>query len=342
MIRIDGSLGEGGGQVLRTSLSLSMITGEALRIENIRAKRKKPGLMRQHLTAVRAAAEISRARVDGDVAGSTELEFKPGSIRHGDYHFTIGTAGSATLVLQTILSALLVTEGSSTIVIEGGTHNPLAPPFDFLDQAFLPLLRRMGAEAAVRLHRHGFFPAGGGKLGVEVSGSKLAPIDLTGAKKASSIQAKVIYACLGRSIAVREASVLRSRLGLGDEAVHIGEFPSAGPGNAVMVDVASEIAGAGTVREVFTAFGEKGVGAEKVAELAAGQALEYRESPAAVGRNLADQLLLPMALAGGGAFTALSPSLHCETNMAVIRAFLPGSFDVRESVPGSFVIEYKE
>src|SRR5688572_18441948 len=161
MIVIDGAAGEGGGQVLRTSLALSMISGQPFRIERIRAGRQKPGLMRQHLTAVLAATQICGAVVKGASAGSTELEFAPGAIRGSDLKIAIGTAGSTTLVLQTILPALLFAREPSRLVLEGGTHNPHAPSFEFLEQAFLPQLRRMGAAVSATLVRPGFYPAGG-------------------------------------------------------------------------------------------------------------------------------------------------------------------------------------
>src|SRR5688572_16449750 len=168
LITIDGSMGEGGGQVLRTSLALSLVTGKPFRIEKIRAGREKPGLLRQHLTAVNAAAAVGGAHVEGAALGSRELDFRPGPAKPGEYRFAVGTAGSATLVLQAVLPALLTARGASTLVLEGGTHNPFAPPFDFLDKAFLPLLRRMGARVEVALERPGFYPAGGGRFQVRV------------------------------------------------------------------------------------------------------------------------------------------------------------------------------
>ena len=150
MIRIDGSFGEGGGQILRTSLSLSLATGKAFRIEKVRAGRERPGLLRQHLTAVLAAAEVGGAEVQGATLGSTELTFSPGPIRAGEYRFSVGTAGSGTLVFQTVLPALMLASEPSRIAIEGGTHNIAAPPFDFLARTFLPLLEN-GAEGAITI-----------------------------------------------------------------------------------------------------------------------------------------------------------------------------------------------
>jgi RNA 3'-terminal phosphate cyclase (ATP) len=160
MIRIDGSSGEGGGQVLRSSLSLSLATGQSFRIENIRAKRERPGLLRQHLTAVLAASEVGGAKVEGAQLGSRNLTFVPGSVRPGNYRFMIGTAGSGTLVLQTILPALMMAPGPSHITIEGGTHNLQAPPFDFLGKVFLPIVNRLGPKNNRESEAVRFLPGG--------------------------------------------------------------------------------------------------------------------------------------------------------------------------------------
>jgi RNA 3'-terminal phosphate cyclase (ATP) len=164
MITIDGSYGEGGGQILRTSLALSLVTGKPFSINNIRAGRKKPGLMRQHLTAVNAAAEIGSAAIKGNRIGSQEFTFEPEMIKPGNFHFAIGSAGSCTLVFQTILPALIIAGGPSEIILEGGTHNPFAPPFDFLAKAFLPVINRMGPKVDAVLEKPGFYPAGGGRF----------------------------------------------------------------------------------------------------------------------------------------------------------------------------------
>src|SRR5947207_15592691 len=164
MITIDGSQGEGGGQILRTSLALSLVTGQPFCMERIRVRRQKPGLLRQHLTAVEAAKTVGCAEVEGAEMNSQTLEFRPGPVTPGNYRFAVGTAGSATLVLQTVLPSLLTASGKSTLTLEGGTHNPLAPPFDFLVGSFMPLIRRMGATVELDLKAPGFFPAGGGRF----------------------------------------------------------------------------------------------------------------------------------------------------------------------------------
>ncbi len=171
MITIDGSAGEGGGQVLRTALGLSLVTGRSFQINNIRGKRKKPGLLRQHLTAVLAAGEIGQASVSEAAIKSATLCFEPGTIKPGNYHFSIGTAGSCVLVFQAIMPALLMASSPSKITLEGGTHNPFAPSFDYLKGTLLPLLQKMGADVVAELDRPGFYPAGGGKMTITVKPS---------------------------------------------------------------------------------------------------------------------------------------------------------------------------
>jgi RNA 3'-terminal phosphate cyclase (ATP) len=162
MITIDGSQGEGGGQILRTSLALSLVTSQPFRIERIRSKRRRPGLLNQHLIAVEAAKTVGCAEVEGAALSSQTLEFRPGPVTPGKYRFAVGTAGSATLLLQTVHPARLTASGHSTLTLEDGTHNPMAPPFDFLARCFMPLIHRMGPSVELELRRHGFFPAGGG------------------------------------------------------------------------------------------------------------------------------------------------------------------------------------
>lgn len=319
MITIDGSQGEGGGQILRSALALSLVTGKPFRIGNIRARRKKPGLMRQHLTAVNAAAEVGAAQVSGNAIGSRELAFAPTALRSGRYHFAVGTAGSCTLVLQTVLPALILADGPSEILLEGGTHNPNAPPFDFLAGAFLPLLNRMGPSVTAVLERPGFYPAGGGRIRVKVTPSlELLPLHLIQRGKVLTQTATAIVARLPRSIAEREIAVVREKLTWGEDCLGVMEEPdSSGPGNVLVLAVASEF-----VTEIFTGFGELGVSAETVAGRTVKEVREYLASGVPVGRHLADQLLLPLALAGGGAFRTLAPTAHTITNIEVLRLFL--------------------
>src|SRR5437762_121940 len=179
MLTIDGSFGEGGGQIIRTSLALSLITGTPFRIYNVRARRAKPGLQRQHLTAVNAAAEVGNAQVDGAQVGAREFTFRPGKVQPGAYTFDIGTAGSTTLVLQAILPPLMCAAEPSLVVLRGGTHNVHAPPYEFLARTFLPLIARMGPRVHVELVRYGFYPPGGGQFNVYIEpAAHLTPLEL--------------------------------------------------------------------------------------------------------------------------------------------------------------------
>jgi RNA 3'-terminal phosphate cyclase (ATP) len=320
-LRIDGAEGEGGGQVVRTALGLSLLTGRRIRLVNIRARRERPGLLRQHLTAVEAAARIGDARVEGARLGSAELDFAPRGIRPGDYSFDVGSAGSVTLVLQTVLPALLSAEAPSRLTLLGGTHNPLAPPFDFLARAFVPAIARMGARVRLELLRHGFFPAGGGEIRAEVHPSPLAPLQLLQRGRILRRRAEAVVSNLPLSIAERELRVV----GWDDAAARPVE--SAGPGNVVMLLAESEHA-----TELVTGFGRKGVPAERVAERALAEMERYLAADVPVGEHLADQLLIPMAVAGGGSFRTLPFSSHATTNAALIERFLPVRFAVSGGV----------
>lgn len=335
MIEIDGSEGEGGGQILRSALSLSMITGRPFRIFEIRAGRDRSGLMRQHRTAVLAAQEISDAEVIGAAAGSSELTFKPKAIKPGDYTFTIGTAGSTTLVVQTLLPALMTAPGPSTIVLEGGTHNMKSPPFDFLDSCFLPQLRRMGADVTATLTRPGFYPAGGGSIALAVpGGADLSSIEIPDRGERTGAYARAVVANLSPGIARRELDVVSRRLGWPEESLHIvedGRTP--GPGNVLMLTLEFE-----HVTELFSGFGQIGVKAEAVAERTVKELRRYLKREVAVGPYLADQLLLPMALAGGGRFTTTAPSQHTVTNAGVIQRFLPVRIDWEETDEGVWTV----
>jgi RNA 3'-terminal phosphate cyclase (ATP) len=319
MITIDGSFGEGGGQILRTSLGLSLVTGKPFRIENIRARRKTPGLLRQHLTAVNAAARIGSAEITGASIGSQHLTFTPQTIAPGQYTFAVGTAGSATLVLQTVLPALLLADGASTLTLEGGTHNPNAPPFDFIQKSFLPLLNRMGPKVAAKIERHGFYPAGGGRFQIDIEPrDTLARLDLPERGTVLVRSARALVANLPQSIAERELAVVSHKLSWENEWLEAQLVDdSRGPGNVVMIEIESE-----HVTEIFTGFGERGVRAEAVAEKAVKDARQYLALDAAVGECLADQLLVPLALAGGGSFTTVRLSRHATTNIEIIRKFL--------------------
>jgi RNA 3'-terminal phosphate cyclase (ATP) len=320
MLTIDGSMGEGGGQVLRTSLAFSLLGGAPFCITNIRAARARPGLMRQHLVAVRAAAEISDATVSGAELGSRELVFRPKGVRAGDYTFSIGGAGSTTLVFQTVLYPLLLGASSpSTVTLEGGTHNPMAPPVTFLETTFLPLLARMGARVDVAFERYGFYPAGGGRWKATIfPASSLQRLELLERGKLLGRSARAVVAQIPGAVAIRELDTLARALDWDRAWCRPTSVDNAhGPGNALHAFVESE-----HVTEVFTAFGERGVRAEAVAASLANEVSRYLSSDVPVGEHLADKLLLPMVLGSGGVFRTLSPSLHCRTQMDLARLFL--------------------
>lgn len=340
MIEIDGSVGEGGGQILRTSLALSMCTGQPFALNKIRAGRAKPGLMRQHLTCVNAAAEICGAEIEGAELNSTSLAFRPGQVRAGDYTFNVGTAGSCTLVLQTVWPALMMADGPSRLKLCGGTHNPMAPPFHFLERSYAPLLHRLGAKAELQLRRLGFYPAGGGEIEATIWPAKgqLQAFDVNDRGAKVEGYAECFAPALPRSVARRELEQLGASLGWSPEQLR--EAPSRqneGPGNALLVTLAYE-----NVTEVVTAFGEKGVSAEQVAREVVREVRAYQASDAALGPHLADQWAMPLAMAvnqrgGAASYTCTELTPHATTNFDVIARFLRVKFTT-EPAQGGFSV----
>jgi RNA 3'-terminal phosphate cyclase (ATP) len=318
VIIIDGSKGEGGGQVLRTSLARSLATGTPFRINHIRAARPRPGLLRQHLTAVQAAAAIGRARVDGDAIGSLTLTFTPGAVQAGDYAFSVGTAGSATLVLQTILPPLLRAAARTTVTLEGGTHNPWAPPFDYLQRVFLPIVNRLGPRVEATLERCGFYPAGGGRFVVTIDPApQLARLELLDRGDIVGRRVVALVAHLPRSIGEREVSTALGLLNWEEASGRVDAIADTpGPGNVVFVELESE-----HVTELCTGFGEVGKSAEKVADDPVKEMRRYLGAGVPVGCHLADQLLPLLAVGSGGSFRTLTPSRHTQTNADVVQQF---------------------
>jgi RNA 3'-terminal phosphate cyclase (ATP) len=335
-IELDGSTGEGGGQILRTGLALSMCTGRPLRITRIRAKRPKPGLMRQHLACVVAAQAISDAQVAGAELGSGTLDFTPGAVRAGEHRFAVGTAGSCTLVLQTVLPPLMRASAPSRLTLSGGTHNPMAPPFHFIQRCFAPLLRQLGVGLDLSLRQHGFYPAGGGEFEALVSpAGRLQPVDLLQRGALRREWAEALAPGLPRSVAVRELAALGQALGWTTEQLLMPPMRQhEGPGNALMATLDHE-----HVTELATSFGEKGVSAERVARRLVDELRAYRASGGALGPHLADQWMLPLALAVSdsgrpAAYTCSELTLHARTNLGVIERFLPVRCTAEE-VPGA-------
>ncbi|MFN0129782.1 MAG: RNA 3'-terminal phosphate cyclase [Verrucomicrobiales bacterium] len=321
----------GGGQLLRSALTLSLVTGRAFRMTGIRSGRPKPGLMRQHLTGIHAAAAVGEARVEGAGLHSQELEFRPRTVSGGHHAFAIGTGGSTTLVLQTILPALVHAPEPSSVRIEGGTHNPMAPPFEFIDECYLPVLRTMGIKASVTLERAGFMQAGGGALTATIAPvRRWKKLQLTERGTAGATFGRVLHAHLPPDIARREIATAARLMEWTEDQIELRYVEeSSGPGNAIMLGAHFT-----HVCEISTGVARVGISAESVATGAAKGLRAYLASPAPVGPLLADQLLLPMALAGGGVFHTNSITNHTRTNVDLIQRFLPVRFTIDDVSPG--------
>ena len=326
MIKIDGSEGEGGGQILRTALGLSLVTGQPFRIDNIRAGRRKPGLLRQHLTCVEAATRISNAETEGASLGSLALRFDPGTVVAGDYTFAVGSAGSAALVFQTVLPALMIGDKGSTLTLEGGTHNPFAPPFEFLQKTFLPILNRMGPRVEVELDRAGFYPAGGGRFHASIEPAQtLKPLEIMQRGNHKSTRGRVLIARLAEEVGIRQMKLLTRKLGLPEGTATLEQVASNGPGNVAMIEIEHD-----SGVEVFTSFGEKKTSSEVVIKALNREVRGYLKSDAPVGEHLADQLMIPIALAKAGQYRAVCASQHSKTNAETISKFLGTSIGIDE------------
>jgi len=287
-------------------------------IENVRGGREKPGLMRQHMTAIEAACAIGGAECEGLAIGSSRVAFRPGRVRAGDYTFSVGTAGSTGLVLQTVLLPLALADGPSRLVLEGGTHAAMAPPFEFIARAFLPLIARMGPQVSARLSRHGFYPRGGGRIEIEIAPAPLRRIECLDRGAPTGHAGQALVASLPGEIAARLIKAVRKELPDWDEqAFTVRELPAdQGPGAVVLLDAAFE-----QVTEVVAGFGKLGVTAEKLGHTAGKRMAGYLASNAFAGPYLQDQLLLPFGLAGGGAFTSVKLSEHTRTAAEIIQRF---------------------
>jgi len=338
MIIIDGSEGEGGGQMVRNSCALALVTGEPFRITNIRAKRSKPGLMRQHVTAVEAAAAISGSQCSGLTVGSSELTFRPGKAQAGEYHFAVGTAGSTGLVLQTVLMPLLLADGHSRLVLEGGTHNMLAPPFDFIERCFLPIINKMGPRVSARLVRHGFYPRGGGRIEVEIEPAPLAPVDCIERGALLAVGAQALSSGLPSEIPQRMLERARQDLPhWAEEDFAVRKLPEdQGPGVILMLEARYDNA-----TEIVSGFGQLGVPAERLGKTAAARMRGYLEGEAFAGPYLADQLVLPFVLAGGGRFTTVKPSQHLLTAIDIATRFTRQPIALSQQLDGAHLVTFQ-
>lgn len=338
-IVIDGSYGEGGGQILRTSLALSALTQKPMRIERIRAGRSRPGLRPQHLTGVKVVQAIANAEVNGARVDSMSLSFVPKGLRGGNFTFDVSedrpSAGSITLVFQTVLPALLFAERKSTLnIVRGGTHVPMSPPADYIQRVFLPMLTRMGISASFEVRRAGWYPKGGGEAHCEIMPvQSLSPIEIL--ERGNMKQVTVVSAIsnLKRSIAERQANQALKRLSelsipKGLIRVEIVELPSIGQGTMLFLLAEFENAISG-----FSSLGEIGKPAERVADEAADEFASYLQSNAPIDARLCDQLVLYMALANGRSCIRTEKlTMHAHTNMWVIEHFLPVKFEVKGNI----------
>jgi RNA 3'-terminal phosphate cyclase (ATP) len=322
VLTIDGSYGEGGGQIVRSALALSAVFGRPVEIVKIRAGRRNPGLQPQHLAGVRALAQVAGAELRGAALGSSTLYFVPGTIGGGSHRIDVGTAGAVSLVFQMLLVPLAFAQAPSRLALTGGTHVPWSPPAPYLSEVFLPIAAKAGLAATWELRRAGFYPRGGGEVRVDVHPIRaLAPLDLSDRGRVVRIRVVSAVAGLPRRIAERQADRVSRRLGdAGYEVeIEIAELEASCPGDSLFVWAEFERSRAG-----FGTLGARGRPAEQVADEAADALLAFLTSGAGTDPHLADQIVLLMALASGrSALTTSRISQHLLTNLWTIRQFLP-------------------
>ena len=329
-IEIDGSMGEGGGQILRSAVALSALLGVPVRVYNIRAKRRNPGLRPQHLTAVKALAEITRARVTGAQVGSMELTFEPGPIRRGVYRFDVGTAGSVPLVLQALLPVLAFAPGPVSVEIRGGTDVPMAPTIDYVRYVLLWHLERLGYSVHLELLRRGHYPRGGGivRVSIESPPHGFRGLDLVDRGSLSRVHIVSHAVRLPRHVAERQArsaaSKIKAELGV-DASSYIDWRPPPedrhlGPGSGVLVYAEFERSRIGG-----DSLGERGKRAEVVGEEAALKLLEDIRTGAALDRHMSDMILVYLALADRPSeFTGAKLTMHARTMLDLLSMMVEG------------------
>jgi len=339
VVEIDGSFGEGGGQILRTSLALSLITGRPLQITRIRAGRKKPGLAAQHVRAVEASCAVCRGQVEGASLGSTEIAFVPSQVVPGQYTFEIGTAGATSLVLHTLYLPLALAGGPSELTIRGGTHVAWSPSFHYLRDQWRPALALIGLDVEIEIRRAGYYPKGGGEILARVfPRAKVDRLKLERESTPTAAKVTVVSTRLPTHVAERQVRTARKLLeqqGL-EVSSEVEEYDGIAPGTATHVRIPTGRGGG-----MYTALGERGLPAEKVATRAAEQAIAFARSDAAIDKYLADQLVLPLALAEGTSeYTTNEITEHLVTNAEIVSQFLPVDIDVvgAKGAPGHVTI----
>ena len=322
-IEIDGSYGEGGGQILRTALALSAILRKPFTIHDIRSKRKNPGLQAQHLEAAEALAQITKAQTEGVKFGSKKITFIPQKILPGDYQFEVRTAGSITLLLQAILLPLCLAHGTSRVTLVGGTHVPWSPPFHYFSKVLLPTLELMGVSTEAAIEKWGFYPKGGGKIQLKINPiDELKPVSLIDRGLLKKIRGVSTISNLPKHVAERQKEQALKRiqreLKIDPEITILYDVPSNGPGSFLFLFAEYEKTLAG-----FSSLGSRGKPAEKVADEAVDSLKNYIESDSCIDPYLADQIVPFMALAkGNSSFTTKQITEHLLTNLWVIEHFL--------------------
>lgn len=330
---IDGSMGEGGGQVVRTSVALSAVTGKAVRIKNIRAGRSRPGLMAQHLTAIRAVGQLCDAEVAGDKVGSSEVMFSPSCVRPGRIDVEVGTAGSVSLVLQSCILALARTDGESLLIIKGGTDVKMAPPLSYYDLVLFPLLKMMGIDAVIEEFKRGFYPEGGGMCQVRVGPKGIVGLDLDVRGGFKGTKGVAYSQNLPEHVVSRMASTAKREL-VDHQPVTILQERSYGPstGAGVVLSAIYERTVIGS-----SCLGEKGMSSERVAQMASEELRTYLRSICTLDVHASDQLLPYMALADSpSVFIVDRVTSHLETQIELVRKFL--DMDVSIEGQGPFKI----
>ncbi len=328
MLEIDGSYGEGGGQILRTSIALSSVLDEPVKIHSIRANRPTAGLAPSHVTSIEAVAQIADAEVEGLFKGSKEIVFKPGQLTGGDYEFDVGTAGSISLVVQTCLLPATLSKSRTGLTVTGGTDVRWSPPIDFMRLVHLPMLQKFGPTVDIETTARGFYPEGGGKVRVEIFPvTKLAPIVLDSQGRVLSIEGVVYAQNLPEHVVSRmKHSALKRLLDFREVRIEsdLRKGHSTGAGIVASARCANTVLGA-------SALGAKGVKSEVLGEDCAADLLETIGPGATVDEHMLDQILPYMALAGTGS-TVLAEELtnHARTNIWVVEKFLGRKFDVAQ------------
>ncbi len=337
-VEIDGSFGEGGGQILRTALSLSCVTGIPFRLSNIRKGRKRPGLMPQHITCVQAVSEICNARSEGNEKGSQHLTFIPGKTKAGNYEFDIGTAGSVSLVFQTILAPLLFVHGPSHVIIHGGTHVPFSPAYHYISEVFSPMVSRLGISVESSIKKFGFYPKGGGEVHFTITPAR----EIQGITTLTKGSFRAVRGCssvsrLPKQIAERQKKSALQTLHPLSVDIKVSEVPSIAEGTFIFLKSTYEHSNAG-----FSSLGKRGKPAEEVGKEAADELLGFHSAPEAFDPHLADQIVIYLSLSGqDSTITTSRITRHLQTNLWVVKKFLPIDYRIDGDVhfPGKVTIK---